>query len=479
VSILTASTATTLLTVTTSDLTDVTDELACYLQVAAPFCLTLDVDHSAKQYDYALPLGKLCLLDTTLYLPPTSSVMQIESARKLTIKAALAWLKRQASKIQVETAECYYVLTLDIQLIEHNTNASTDEQGQKDTLDDLARSIHSFGAAYFMEELVIDVNAGLPVLQIFSARDWQTILATLQTPCELWQFLSYHLLKLQQSATSGVASFDNEQTLLTQFMNSEYLFIQAIATDNTLIKYAMQDAPNAALVTMSLAQRHQSLTAQMYQQHMQKAALLWAQLSAQMLEIQANKMAIKDNKNDATITIESLQWQQQLLDESFFLSHLLVRTLYQHPKQPQVIQESGYVVHQHSYSSLGRHYVMIFYGQAADGKQSKATIQPRLQQIAQDVALRLPLAELHHVIVMGVDLIANAEDTFMDIDLWIQPVTAMTQKERQLTKQLQRLGQQQRQQQDIEQAKESESLSQYKSPKMQLNISIPARNNKS
>jgi hypothetical protein len=86
--------------------------------------------------------------------------------------------------------------------------------------------------------------------------------------------------------------------------------------------------------------------------------------------------------------------------------------------------------------------VLIFYGQDAEGQHSKKAIQPNLAKIALDVATRLPIAELHHVIVLGIDFIIEAEDSFMDIDLWIQPVDAMSQRERQLSKQLQRLQQQ-------------------------------------
>jgi hypothetical protein len=138
----------------------------------------------------------------------------------------------------------------------------------------------------------------------------------------------------------------------------------------------------------------------------------------------------------------SAYWQQQLLDESLFSRHELVRTLYRHPKQASALQQSGYVVHHHSYECLGRHYVLIFYGQDRAGKHSKAVIKPNLHHIAQDVATRLPLAELHHIVILGIEFITELSDTFIDIDLWIQPVKAMTQKERQLTQQLQRLQQQ-------------------------------------
>lgn len=151
------------------------------------------------------------------------------------------------------------------------------------------------------------------------------------------------------------------------------------------------------------------------------------------------------------------------------------------------------MVHQHSYESLGRHYVLIFYGEGSVGQHIKAAIQPNLQQIAQDVATRLPIAELHHVIVLGIEFITAAIDTFMDIDLWIRPVSAMTQKERQLTKQLQRLKQKQTSQ-SASQVRESNQTAdsthnpnlEFKQkkqknelPRIHLNLSIPARSNTS
>jgi hypothetical protein len=134
------------------------------------------------------------------------------------------------------------------------------------------------------------------------------------------------------------------------------------------------------------------------------------------------------------------------------------------------MKETGYVIHQHSYTSLGRHYVMIFYGKGKDTAQSRAAIQPRLQAIAQDVALRLPLVELHHIVVLGIEFVLESDETYLDIDAWIQPVEAMTQKERQLTKQLQRLNQQNK-----IQVQNNQTISDNQSTRMQLNLNVPAR----
>ena len=84
-------------------------------------------------------------------------------------------------------------------------------------------------------------------------------------------------------------------------------------------------------------------------------------------------------------------------------------------------------------------YWQIFYGEDAEGQHSKAAIQPNLAKIALDVATRLPIAELRHVIVLGIDFIIDSEESFIDIDLWIQPVHAMSQRERQLTKHIHEL----------------------------------------
>ena len=90
------------------------------------------------------------------------------------------------------------------------------------------------------------------------------------------------------------------------------------------------------------------------------------------------------------------------------------------------------------------HKIIEAFDDKAIGKDNrvKKVIQLNWAKIAQDVATRLPIAEPHHVIVLGIDFITEANDTFIHIDLWTQPVAAMTQRERQLTKHVQRLKQQ-------------------------------------
>ena len=485
-------------TTATSEWGSLANELACYLQTVAleivlPSMQTIETRYEAQyaawQYHYQLPLGKLQLLMLIVYLPPETSLTKIETVRMAAVKAALAWHKSYSAKNKDSQVPSYDVLVVDIQFSECANSSNNNENGSNDSNNSnnndsnsennhqpskvVKRVKHEFAARYFMEDLVVDMSDSAPRLQVFSWHDWRSIMLTLQTPCELWRFLGYHLEQLQYSVSSHVASFESEDRLVNQFLSGASLFDHAITVDNALIKYGIQKMPNSALIAMTLAQKNQSNTARMYQQHMEQAATLWSQLSTQMIQTVSAGLAARTGTESLKPSFSL--WQQQLLDESLFSRHELIRTLYRHPKQQPALQKTGYVVHQHSYESLGRHYVLIFYGQDLQGQNSKAAIQPNLQQIAQDVATRLPMAELHHVIVLGIDFISDAGETFMDIDLWIQPVNSMTQRERQLTKQIQHLKQQSTEQPRVKKLNQpAKNLHQVR-----VNLSIPARKDKS
>ena len=214
---------------------------------------------------------------------------------------------------------------------------------------------------------------------------------------------------------------------------------------------------------MSLAQRNKAATTKRFHEQMRQASILWYQLSAQMLSKSSSARPLPF-------------WQRQLLAESLFSRYELIRTLYQHPSRSMEQQQTGYVVHQHSYENLGQHYVLIFYGQQSGGKQSREALAPNLATIAKDVSTRLPIAELHHIIVLGIEFIVEAADTFIDIDLFIQPVTAMSEKERQLTRQLQRLHNQQQRTQKSDATDDKSDVNKSKKPlpTMHLSLNIPA-----
>ena len=412
------------------------DELACYLQsevleIELPTIQALVTSYNgqykAQKYDYQLPLGQLQLLNLSIYLPEDIVAGHIENVRKTAIESISAWrndyLTRYKDKIEATT----YAAVFDIQFRNIYQNTSK-------------RVKNNLTGNGFIDGLSLEINVSELPLQVFGWHDWQLILRALHTPCELWRFLQYRLEQWQHTDNRRIDSLKSEGAMIAGFLNNPAVFAQAIAIDNALIKYKMQDKPNSALIAMALAQKSQSTTSQMYQQRMAQAAVLWSQMISQMLKRYSDN-GQKKNKQDFS-AINLAYWQQQILDESLFSRHELIGTLYKHPKQQQQLREQGYVVHHHSYESLGRHYMLIFYGQDVKGQHSKQTIQPNLAKIALDVATRLPIAELHHVIVLGIDFIDEANETFIDIDLWIQPVAAMSQRERQLTKQIQQLQQQ-------------------------------------
>ena len=85
-----------------------------------------------------------------------------------------------------------------------------------------------FGAKYFKEHFVAEMSDKEHILHVFSRDVWLDMLATLQTPCELWRFLEYHQLCLQQTMRTGSTVFSSEKALLSDFMTSHDIFKKAI-----------------------------------------------------------------------------------------------------------------------------------------------------------------------------------------------------------------------------------------------------------
>ncbi|WP_299331660.1 hypothetical protein [uncultured Psychrobacter sp.] len=416
---------------------------------------------STMQQLYQLPLGQLRVLRVTAATSVSDTKTTISATRSAAIKFGLRWKKALLKQDEAQQIASAYVLIVEIKPTVHS-DTSIDYQHHSHNHNASAMSM-SFATKEVIEQLSADAKASGVVLQVFGRQDWLQILATLQTPNELWRLLDYHKAALQKAFVNAELSFASEQTLLSQFMASPAIYTQALTIDNALIKYGIQDEPNSRLVAMSLAQRNKAATTKRFYEQMRQASILWYQLSAQML-------------SESSSAEQLPFWQRQLLAESLFSRYELIRTLYQHPSRSMEQQQTGYVVHQHSYENLGQHYVLIFYGQQSGGKQSREALAPNLATIAKDVSTRLPIAELHHVIVLGIEFIVEAADTFIDIDLFIQPVTAMSEKERQLTRQLQRLhNQQQRTQKgDATDDKSDVDKSKKPLPTMHLSLNIPA-----
>lgn len=416
---------------------------------------------STMQQLYELPLGQLRVLRVTAAPSVSDTKTTMSATRSAAIKFGLRWKKALLKQDEAQQIASAYVLIVEIKPTVHS-DTSIDYQHHSHNHNASAMSM-SFATKEVIEQQSADAKASGVVLQVFGRQDWLQILATLQTPNELWRLLDYHKAALQKAFVNAKSSFASEQTLLSQFMASPAIYTQALTIDNALIKYGIQDEPNSRLVAMSLAQRNKAATTKRFHEQMRQASILWYQLSAQMLS---------ESSSAGPLPF----WQRQLLAESLFSRYELIRTLYQHPSRSMEQQQTGYVVHQHSYENLGQHYVLIFYGQQSGGKQSREALAPNLATIAKDVSTRLPIAELHHIIVLGIEFIVEAADTFIDIDLFIQPVTAMSEKERQLTRQLQRLHNQQQRTQKSDATDDKSDVDKSKKPlpTMHLSLNIPA-----
>lgn len=410
---------------------------------------------STETLQYDLPNGRLSLYRKTVSIKVSDTIKKqdIFLACNRVIKQTMQQQMRQAlmglsnSKYEVG----HSVLVIDVKVTKG---------------DQSKRLAPEFGAKYFKEHFAVEMSDKEHILHVFSQVLWLDMLATLQTPCELWRFLQYHQICLQQAICTDNLVFSSEKELLADFMASHDLFKKAISVDNALINYKLKTEPNPILVAMASTQQPNSATARMSYEHMSQASKLWTQLCLQMnlqlpkpstypihqmssakAKTASEKAVLEENKERQRQN--SLIWIRELLDESLFSRYELVKELYLYPKQPEEMKQSGYVVHQHSYESLGRHYVMIFYGNETNSTNSRLSIQPRLQEIAKDIAKRITIAELHHVVILGVEFLESEEETLMDLDVFIQTIDSMTEKERYLAEQLNTLRVQQSESQSV------------------------------
>lgn len=397
------------------------DPFSCYQQnfshitdVGMPTPFTL------WQSEYQLLNQNLIKWQLRLTIPDDNN--SPKSAIEKVCQSALKVLQKFPERYLIEKSPqnpCQFVLVIDV--------AMANALGQITTI-----TAPSFGSDYFLESFIVDLAVGQPLLQVFSNNAWQAVLETLISPVDIMTFSGYHHQQLVADIERAEASFYSEIQLLQQFLNSSTLFDSAIAIDNALINADIQEAPTTDLVNLRLAQQSDAALWNENWQKLWQSGMLWLQLSEQMV-------SEKLPEDQAAL------WQGILLDESLISRHELIAALLNHKQQPATIRESGYVIHQHSLSRLGRHYVLIFHGTSPQKIHSKSAITQNLSQIAHDVATRLPLRELNEVIVIGIDFVDRDGDTWIDMDLFIQPVEAMTPKERQLTRQLQKLQQKQAQ----------------------------------
>ncbi|WP_261863626.1 hypothetical protein [Psychrobacter sp. JCM 18900] len=87
---------------------------------------------------------------------------------------------------------------------------------------------YEYGSRFFAEDCVLDLDDEQSILQVFSHQNFVDILNQLVTPSDLTTFLDFHRRQL-----SNFASFQNESTLLKQFLQSPDFHQRAIRYKNS------------------------------------------------------------------------------------------------------------------------------------------------------------------------------------------------------------------------------------------------------
>ncbi len=182
------------------------NEMSCYLQadilkITFPGVLDFNSNYQAQHYQYQLPQGQLQLIELIICIPKNESSAAIKANCKAIVSSANTWLKSyQAQNIDSSTdnlLSTFKVMVVDIQYqadIKHNNDINSKSSKNK-----------LYG---LIEELLAETTVDIQPLQVFSWYDWHAILETLQTPCELWRFLSYRLDQLKYSIKQLLLNFE-------------------------------------------------------------------------------------------------------------------------------------------------------------------------------------------------------------------------------------------------------------------------------
>jgi len=242
-----------------------------------------------------------------------------------------------------------------------------------------------YGSQFFAEDCVLDLDDELSVLQIFSHRNFVTILSQLVTPSDLTTFLDFHRGQL-----TSFVSFKNESTLLTQFLRSSNFHQRAIRIQEQLVDAELIDQIEPHL--LKAVEPNQIEFANALMAEIQKNTRMWYQLFNSLLK--------RYRKAGQPLSPESVDI---LADESMYTYACLVEKILAYRKADQESRWDGYTSHAHSYHIFGRQYLMVFYAQNESSSLSAENVRLSYQDLLSDLNAQMQMPVMDELFLIGVE----------------------------------------------------------------------------
>lgn len=265
------------------------------------------------------------------------------------------------------------------------TSLAIDHKG--DTLESQPYTVnYEYGSQFFAEDCVLDLDDEQSILQVFSHQNFIEILNQLVTPSDLTAFLDFHRRKL-----AGFETFQDESTLLAQFLQSSDFHQRAIKVQEQLVAYQLIDQVEPRL--LKAAQPDQTPFANALMLEIQKNTRMWYKLFNSLIQHHyAVGMPLPKEQVDV------------LVDESMYTYACLIEKILAHRSIDQDSSWSGYVRHEHSYHVFGRHYLMVFYAQDKNSSLSADKVRASHQDLLFELNSQMQQPVMDDLFLIGVEV---------------------------------------------------------------------------
>lgn len=244
---------------------------------------------------------------------------------------------------------------------------------------------YEYGSRFFAEDCVLDLDDEQSILQVFSHQNFVDILNQLVTPSDLTTFLDFHRRQL-----SSFALFQNESTLLKQFLQSPDFHQRAIRVQEQLIDSELIEQVELRL--LKAVEPNQTVYADALMAEMQKNTGMWFKLFNSVLE----------RYHEAGTHLPNDQ-VDILVDESMYTYACLVEKILAYRTMDQDSRWNGYVRHEHSYHVFGRHYLMVFYAQDDSSSLSAENVRLSYKDLLSDINVQLQEPVMDDLFLLGVE----------------------------------------------------------------------------
>ena len=245
---------------------------------------------------------------------------------------------------------------------------------------------YEYGSQFFAEDCVLDLDDEESVLQVFSYQNFTEILKQLVTPSDLTAFLDFHRGKL-----TGFEAFQDESTLLVQFLQSPDFHQRAIKVQEQLVSHDLIAQIEPRL--LKAAEPEQAEFAKALMAEIQKNTRMWYQLFNSLVR----------ERYDAGTPLPKEQ-VDILVDESMYTYACLVEKILAHRTIDQDSRWNGYVRHEHSYNVFGRHYLLVFYAQDDNSSLSADKVRAGHQDLLFELNAQMQQPVMQDLFLIGVDV---------------------------------------------------------------------------